>query len=103
MKKFIRDVFITIVSLFAITFLVSLFIDLSWVDVSFFVGAFSSLAAFLFSSSGDFIANVSTLKTMMYTGEKRLPDEEGESKLSLNPFLIGSVSFFLISFLFPFL
>lgn len=103
MKKFVRDVIFTMIGLFAITFLLPLFIDMTWVDVSFFVGAISSLIAFLFSSSGDFISRISALKTMMRTGGKNMPSKNEESKFSLNPFLVGSVTFFLISFIFPFL
>ena len=103
MKKFLLFVLLSFASLLLLTFGIALVTNLHWKDASFFVGAGGAVLAFFFSSSGDGFSKASTAATIAQTNGNYLPGENEKPKLSINPFLVGAVAYFLISFLFPYI
>lgn len=86
-----------------ITYGIDVVTNMYWTDISFFVGALGMVAAFFFSSSGDGFSKASTAATIEQTNGNYLPGENEKPKLSLNPFLIGAITFFILSFFFPYI
>ncbi|MCD8511594.1 MAG: hypothetical protein LRY73_18190 [Bacillus sp. (in: Bacteria)] len=102
MKKFIFYMFISFLSILGITLAVGYYTTMHWTEASFFVGAAGMIISFFFSSSGDGYSKASTAASIAQSGGHYVHENE-KPKLSLNPFLIGAVVYFIVSFSFPYL
>ncbi|MDQ0254840.1 hypothetical protein J2S74_002219 [Evansella vedderi] len=102
MKKYLFYTLLSFLTLLLITIGIGMVTTMHWTEASFFVGAGGMLISFFFSSSGDGFSRASTAAVIESTNGSYVQENE-KPKLSLNPFLIGAVAYFLISFLFPYI
>lgn len=103
MKKLVLLIFISVFTLFLISLGIGWFTNIHWIDSSFFVGAGATVLSFFFSSSGDALSNASKAMTIKESHGNYTADEKEQPALFLNPFLIGALIFFILSFVFPYL
>jgi hypothetical protein len=99
MLRFITFTFIIILVETGIVYFISEKLTIRFLDLLFYAGVFFMLTALFFSSSGGLISNMSESKVMdsahgMFGGFKH---KRKLGSVSLNPFVVGSVLFLILS------
>ncbi|MDQ0337465.1 phosphate/sulfate permease [Caldalkalibacillus uzonensis] len=102
MKKYAAFLLLHLMILSLITFLLSRQIGLPWSHTMFFVGGVAIGVAAFYAVSGDFFSKRAELETQHETRgvyEERLQ----KYTITVSPFFVASILFFICSFIFPYL
>ncbi|WP_042684664.1 hypothetical protein [Caldalkalibacillus thermarum] len=102
MKKYVALTVLHLLLLSFITLLFSRQIGLPWSHTMFFVGGVAIGVAAFYAVSGDFFTKRAELETEHQT-RGVYQEQQQKYTVTVNPFFVASLLFFICSFIFPYL